>query len=762
MYVVNTVKRPIPLHHYVHTGTHDKDLVGYYKTQDELRSDEMDRIDTKSITPEECADRIQEIQKKKYNKTRLKDDLDIEFREKDGVHLLVDGDNQFQEEAYKQIKKIVDEKRGDNYRRSALNFNQTKSHWINLFKLMRIKQKFPVIVFVFSKKMCTTLAEHIQHEDYTTKREKSKITVFFNLCMDKLREEDRDLPQIQYMKQLLLRGIAVHHGGLLPILKEITEILFAKGFIRIMFASETMAMGVNLPTRTVIFSNVRKHDGTQFRNLLPGEYTQMSGRAGRRGLDDTGTVMILHWKPDHVNYKVMISGKPLTLKSQFRLTYQTILSILSKNSLDKDVTGLMRSSFSEFNSKRDAAQIYKTNRCIYDGNQELQKILAAGEEMFSKEYGGIKSLEYMKCVDAYKMWKHVYDKFQTKCIDPCYLAGKFTEGKWILVSPESGIWPSPMIIIKVNESSIMASYPDSNEAVMVEYGWVFCLCDQIHYTIEGCTYSVKKIAPIQFNKRDRTPVELVVHMSEIIDDINKTYSDLELQLQYCSKIEKNIKQVYELDSKIKLCEKMVLDKNLYLYNDFSSRIQIMKDMGFLQEDELLTLKGKVASRINTCHEIILTEFILDNGLDGLDIPQTAALLSCFITGGPGDDELPNYEYLKKVDIELYKKVDHVYKICVRLLECERPYVIDRVHMFNHSMCVLVYHWASGDLFSEIMKYTDMMEGTIVRSMMRLDELCKEIGRLSTVIGDPNLEKRMEDTSNAIRRDIVFVGSLYVE
>ena len=95
------------------------------------------------------------------------------------------------------------------------------------------------------------------------------------------------------LTQLLKRGIGIHHSGILPILKEVVEMLFQRGWVKLLFATETFAMGVNMPARTVVFDNVRKHDGTQFRTLLPAEYIQMAGRAGRRGLDSTGTVILL-------------------------------------------------------------------------------------------------------------------------------------------------------------------------------------------------------------------------------------------------------------------------------------------------------------------------------------------------------------------------------------------------------------------------------------------------------------------------------------
>jgi ATP-dependent RNA helicase DOB1 len=97
--------------------------------------------------------------------------------------------------------------------------------------------------------------------------------------------------QVEALLPLLKRGIGIHHGGLLPILKEVIEILFQESLLKILFATETFSMGINMPARTVIFTASRKFDGTDFRFISAGEYIQMSGRAGRRGLDDRGIVI---------------------------------------------------------------------------------------------------------------------------------------------------------------------------------------------------------------------------------------------------------------------------------------------------------------------------------------------------------------------------------------------------------------------------------------------------------------------------------------
>jgi antiviral helicase SKI2 len=125
------------------------------------------------------------------------------------------------------------------------------------------------------------------------------------------------------------------------------EILFTKGLIKILFATETFAMGVNAPAKAVVFSGIRKHDGESFRELLPGEYTQMSGRAGRRGLDDTGVVIIAcsDEVPDQSIISRMVLGTPTKLQSQFRLTYNMILNLLRVEALK--VEDMIKRSFSE-------------------------------------------------------------------------------------------------------------------------------------------------------------------------------------------------------------------------------------------------------------------------------------------------------------------------------------------------------------------------------------------------------------------------------
>lgn len=139
---------------------------------------------------------------------------------------------------------------------------------------MQRLEKLPAIAFVFSRNRIDDIALRLASVDLVSSQsDKFEIKSFFERSIARLRPEDRqNLPQIKILRDLLMRGIGIHHSGILPLLKEVVEILFTKGLLKILFATETFAMGVNAPARTVVFDSLRKHDGERMRELLPGNF----------------------------------------------------------------------------------------------------------------------------------------------------------------------------------------------------------------------------------------------------------------------------------------------------------------------------------------------------------------------------------------------------------------------------------------------------------------------------------------------------------
>jgi ATP-dependent RNA helicase DOB1 len=198
-----------------------------------------------------------------------------------------------------------------------------------LITLIVSKGLDPCIVFSFSKRECEAFSMSLKNCDFNSEDERDSIDRIFHNAMQTLSEEDQQLPQVQMMLPLLKRGIGIHHGGLLPIVKEVIELLFQEGLLKVLFTTETFSMGINMPAKTVVFTSIEKFDGDEFRWITGGEYIQMSGRAGRRGLDDKGICILMANKklePDVA--KQILRGKSDALYSSFHLGYNMLLNMM--------------------------------------------------------------------------------------------------------------------------------------------------------------------------------------------------------------------------------------------------------------------------------------------------------------------------------------------------------------------------------------------------------------------------------------------------
>lgn len=250
--------------------------------------------------------------------------------------------------------------------------------WLTLIDMLKHNNELPIIAFSLSRAKCDQYLKSLESLSLTTGAEAGAIRTFFNKCLYKLKPEDRIIPQVLMLQDSLARGIGVHHSGILPILKEVVELLFQRGYVKLLFATETFAMGVNMPARTVVFDSYKKHDGKELRPILPAEYTQMAGRAGRRGLDKNGMVILLCKVdvPNDILLKTMITGQPKNLESKFRLTYAMILNLFRVESVS--VEDMMSHSFKEFETQSMKPD---TMAQLEQLKEEMSKIPELGSHM---------------------------------------------------------------------------------------------------------------------------------------------------------------------------------------------------------------------------------------------------------------------------------------------------------------------------------------------------------------------------------------------
>ena len=188
----------------------------------------------------------------------------------------------------------------------------------------------PAIYFLFSRNDCQQFAEQLamMRPDLVSAEQQAQIDAVLEAYSESLRPEDRELEQVKVISRLARLGIGFHHAGLLPVLKQLVEVLFSRGLMQIVFATDTLALGVNMPARSVVIGRMSKWDGRRRRPLTPNEFQQMAGRAGRRGMDRFGHVVVPYspWVP--YSEALEIATGPLhPVQSAFAIRYNTVLNL---------------------------------------------------------------------------------------------------------------------------------------------------------------------------------------------------------------------------------------------------------------------------------------------------------------------------------------------------------------------------------------------------------------------------------------------------
>jgi len=741
---------------------------------------------------------------------------------------------------------------------SGPNAGRDKNMWVELIRNLEKRELLPMVIFAFSKKRCDTLVDSLTSMDLTTSSEKHEIHIFCERALSRLSVSDRKLPQVLRVRELLRRGLGVHHAGLLPIVKEIVEMLFCRGLLKVLYCTETFAMGVNAPARCVCFQSLRKHDGQDFRGLLSGEYTQMAGRAGRRGLDTVGTVIIAAWDnfPQELELRQLLSGQATRLQSQFRLTYGMILNLMRVE--DLRVEDMLARSFAEFHVQRsvgdrrgelavDKAALRKVESLIETESRlspdEWTKALCWDEHSCAIA----SSLEYVResimssrgaqnalspgrvlliaaegeggenseglprgGVSKYCALLRTVTSTSGKCfvvLAPCPEGHTETatqpEGEQSNESNEpkplrkkdddddffgmgkkvpkrgantdfSNVMPDGLpwfkqaggvdfIVSCVPETAVLAI---TTSRVNVEADEILD-SDAAPGATSRALLAMEKLSaettyealhPLKDLKlQDIATVEACQHHAELVKTLPPKPVASSQKLREWSAL---LRARHVLKLRVSELEFGLSDANLLQMPDFEARVAVLQDMGYLDENRTVTLKGRVACELATGDELVGTEIIFAGVLADIPAEEAVSLLAALVFQEKNASP-PTLEGSLKAACERAKELafnaGEIQQ--ARGVQIAPDEFVENTMRFGLSE--VVYEWARGTQFSDICQLTDVQEGSIVRTIVRLDEMCRDVRNAARIMGDSALYAKMEEASAAIKRDIVFSASLYV-
>ena len=725
----------------------------------------------------------------------------------EGIYLIVDEKGKFREENFKKalssmssgVESFVKDQK-------KIKKNTDGSDLNKIIKLIVEKKLNPVIVFSFSKRDVEGYAMSMLKLDLTTDEEKETIASMYANAMSSLSTEDRELPQIQHMVPILKRGIGIHHGGLLPIVKEIIEILFSLGLLKILFSTETFSMGLNMPARTVVFTSVRKFDGENFRWLAGGEYIQMSGRAGRRGLDDKGiTILMVDEKMEPDVAKGMLKGKADPLNSSFHLNYNMLIN--SMRIEDSDPEYIIRRSFHQFQSDKTLPEMRKkldelqqeSNLLHVKNEAEVTEIFSIMEdtkryELKAREvitkpenilpYMSIGRLVYIKHKDTEWGWGCVINFLRKKLnLKPKGGSSKkeSSEGKFnyiidvmLHIKPRNQkndkVEPSPvneegemevvpMLLDCVNDiSSVVLVLPND----LIKQENKLLVRDSLREVHKQFGKSIPIMDPIKEMKIQ--DAELAENMKKIeantkkIESLKAKLPEIALgeQIEVYQKKVGLEKQIRFLSSRLEHGQKMILQ------DDLKSMKRIMRRLGLTNKNDLVQLKGRVAGEVSSCEELVVTELMFSGFFNDLQPAEIAAVMSCMIHDEGGADKSKFMLKNDTLNLAYQKLLDTAKRLLEIYHECKLN-IDDQAYLgsFKPQLMEITYKWCEGATFGEICKLTDTHEGTIIRCFRRLEELLKELANCARVIDNSMLQTKFTQASEKLKRGIVFAASLYI-
>ena len=254
--------------------------------------------------------------------------------------------------------------------------------------VLRDADMLPCLYFLPGRRVVEEAAMSASLHRFTAPEEEALIREEVGVWLEHLPKEDRNLRQVHALLNLLPRGLAFHHAGLLPGLKVLVETLFARGHLRAVFATDTLALGINMPARSVVVGSLSKFDGQEMRLLTPNEYRQLTGRAGRRGMDVRGAAVIPYspWEPFEASFE-RITGELLPVTSSFVVRYNSVLNLWRPG----DVQHLRRicaSSLREF----QRYHLWELNE-LHRLEMRYQKARAAGKRKGAASAGARQALE---------------------------------------------------------------------------------------------------------------------------------------------------------------------------------------------------------------------------------------------------------------------------------------------------------------------------------------------------------------------------------
>lgn len=628
----------------------------------------------------------------------------------------------------------------------------------------------PAIVFIFSRVGCDAAVQQCLSAGVrlTTPAERDTIHGYVEAACRDLPEEDLHVLGYHDFLDALTRGVAAHHAGMLPAFKHVVEELYARGLCKVVFATETLALGINMPARTVVIEKLTKWNGETHADITPGEYTQLTGRAGRRGLDTEGHGVVL-WQPGMNPREVagLASTRTYPLRSSFRPSYNMAVNLVDQYGRETS-RELLEQSFAQFQADKAvvglARQLRKAEDAL-EGYAEAAKC-ELGDFM---EYAALRRRISEVEKDASRARREDRRGEAAESLRKLRRGdvievptGKFAGYAVVIDNGWDDVNPRPYVVTADRQARRLAliDFPVPVEAVAQV---------RVPKSFNGRNPQMRRDLASALRARTHDlapppPGKRRPAKGERDSAVEREIADLRAQLKAhpchaCPDREDHDRWAQrwsKLERDAATLRRRVENRTNTVARQFDRVCDVLTALGYLTEDGRdaeVTDQGRKLMRLYSELDLVAAECLRTGLWDELSPPELAAALSVLVfEARRADDASPQQvpgERTRKVITEMVRTWG-------RLDALERDHKLDFLRQPDAGFAWAAYQWTSGEDLDDILRVVELAAGDFVRWAKQLLDLA---GQVADAAGDGPLRETAREVVRAVRRGVVAYSGL---
>ncbi|MCX2746762.1 DEAD/DEAH box helicase [Arthrobacter sp. MI7-26] len=633
----------------------------------------------------------------------------------------------------------------------------------------------PAITFIFSRAGCDGAVAQCAAAGLwlTTEREQQIIAARVDEASREIPADDLDVLGFWSWRDGLLRGLAAHHAGMLPTFKEVVETLFADGLVKAVFATETLALGVNMPARCVVLEKLDKFNGEAHVNITAGEYTQLTGRAGRRGIDIEGHAVVL-WQPgtDPAAVAGLASRRTYPLNSSFRPTYNMSINLIAQFGRPR-ARQILESSFAQFQADRSVVGLARQVRSREEslaGYAESMKCHLGDFTEYAKLRRDLSDAEEYASRSTSRARKSLTVESLTRLLpgDIVKVPGGRSPGYAVVLDADPNARePRPAVLTEDNQLHRIGAHEVEDPVMPVS--WI-----RIPKSFNAkLPKSRRDLASAMRNAvREGRPPARGTNRSEdfgrarYLPDQEKKILDLRRALRAhpchgCSEREDHARWAerwWKLRHETDGLVRQIQGRTNTIAKTFDRVCDVLATYGYLQTSDAghvtISADGQRLRRIYGEKDLLISQSIRQGAIKDLDAAELAALASTMVYQAKRDDRGLRP---KMPSISLETSVDIVVHEWSALEDVEDKNRLPLTAEPELGLVWPIFKWAKGRHLQEVLSGTDLAAGDFVRWAKQVIDLLDQMAKI------PGLERRQakicREAIDLVRRGVVAYSNV---